>query len=93
MPLELRSHIGAFRLNLEAILACVANQCLDQLQRHSAPTDFGRDQCMLGHPHSAARNPGQPPDRFCACNTGVVFARLIIAMTGNADWLHGGLLA
>lgn len=93
MPLELRGDIGAFGLDLEVLLARIGDQCLDQFQRHPASADFGRDQRMVGHPHSAAQDPGQPPDRFRAGNMGMVFTALIIAMTGDADLVQRGLLA
>jgi len=93
MPLELRRDIGALRLDPEAKLTRISDQRLDQFERHPAPADFGRDKRVFGNAYSAAQDPGQPPDRFRAGNMGMVFAALIIAMTGYVDWLHGGLLA
>ena len=93
MPFELRIDIGAFGLDLEVLLTRISDQRLDQFERHPAPADFGRDKRVFGNAYSAAQDPGQSSDCFRAGNMGMVFAALIIAMTGNADWLHGGLLA
>lgn len=87
------SHIGTLRFDTETLAPRIGNQCLDQLGCNPAPTDFGRDQRMVGHPHTAAQHPGQPPDRFRTRNMGVVFTALIIAMTGNADLVQRCLLA
>lgn len=93
MALELRGDVGAFGLDPEALLTRIGDQRFDQFERHPASADFGRDEGVFGNAYSAAQDPGQPPDRFRAFDMGVVFAALIIAMTGYADGLHGGLLA
>ena len=93
MPRELRGDIGAFGLDPEVLLARVGDHCLDQFECNPASADFGRDQRMVGHPHSAAQDPGQPTDRFRTRNMGVVFTALIIAMTSDADLVQRGLLA
>lgn len=93
MTPELRGNIGTSRLDLEALITGIGNKRFNQLARHTAPADFGRDQGMFGHPRSAALHPGQPPDRRFARHMGTVFAGLIIAMTGDGNLAHTLLLA
>ena len=93
MPFERSGDVGALRIDSKTVRTGISDQRLNQLARHAAPTNFGRDQSVFGHPHAALGNPGQAPQRRFARNMGAVFASLIFAMTSDGNFAHNALLA
>jgi len=87
MLVELRRHIGAGRIHLEALLAGIRHQGFDQPCGNAAPADLGRDDGVFGDAHAVALDPGQAAKRMAAGDMGVIGS--LVAVVALADGYVG----